>query len=243
MKVRVEVCANGLTSLINAQEAGADCAELCESLEVGGLTPSYGTLKKVAKATKIPVRVLIRPRGGDYNYDENEMQVMIEDIQLCQKLGYEGIVIGILDEDNMPDYAKLQRLIDSAGSMKLTFHRAIDACSKPIEAVQKLIEMGFDKILTSGGKPNAEAGIPLIAELNQLFGNQINIMAGGGIKETNVQKIIYETKATNCHFSASETCFGKENRYIDNQKDATGAVMTWTVSSAEKIKKIINLLQ
>lgn len=243
MNVNIEICANGLTSLIHAQNASADCAELCESLEVGGITPSYGTLKKVAEISKIPVRVLIRPRSGNYNYGENEMNVMIEDIRLCKNMGYEGVVIGVLDKENMPDFEKIQRLVDAADGMKLTFHRAIDACPKPLDVIQKLIHVGFDKILTSGGKPNAEAGIPLITEMNKLFGSQIKIMAGGGIKETNIQKIVQKTNVSNCHFSASETCFGLDNMYIENQKDSTGAVMTWTVSSAEKIKKMINLVR
>lgn len=241
MPVTIEVCANGLSSVLNAQSGGADCAELCDALEVGGLTPSYGTLKSVSEQKTVPIRVLIRPRPGNYTYSNLETAIMIRDIQLCKELGFEGVVLGALTEKETLDFAVLEKLIGSASNMQLTFHRAIDACRNPLDAIPELITMGFDKILTSGGKPTAEMGVEQITQMNQQFGNRIHIMAGGGINSQNVLKIIESTQIAYCHFSASKVQYrGKITP--EHLKDATGALMTWTESDVETIKTMRRLV-
>lgn len=237
MSISIEICANGLLSVLNAQSGGADCAELCEALEVGGLTPSYGTLKSVFEQKTIPIRVLIRPRPGNYTYSHSETEIMIRDIRLCKEIGFEGVVLGALTDTETVDFDVLRKLVEAASGMQLTFHRAIDACRNPFEAIPKLIAMGFDKILTSGGKSNAEIGIEQIARMHQQFENQIYIMAGGGINPQNVQKIIESTQITHCHFSASKIQYQGATT-PENPKDNTGALMTWTESDVEIIKTI-----
>ena len=184
--IRIEICTNGYQSVINAQENGAHCAELCESLEVGGVTPSYGTLKKVANDMKIPVRVLIRPRSGNYIYNDSELEIMCQDIQLVKELGYDGVVIGALNENGDLDVEKIKAMMKVGEGMKFTFHRAIDACNNPLEALEILIDLGFDKVLTSGCKPKAVEGIDVIRQMQEQFGDKIKIMAGGGVNINNI---------------------------------------------------------
>ncbi len=241
--IRLEICANGIASLRNAMDGCAQCVELCESLEVGGLTPSFGTLAKAADIAFIPVRVLIRPRPGNYIYDAEETEIMVNDILLCKKLGLEGVVIGALDRNGMPDRACLQTLMQAGEGMKFTFHRAIDACPRPMEALETLIEMGFDKVLTSGGKPSAFEGVAQIAEIQQRFGSQIAIMAGGGINITNVMEIIAATGVTNCHASMSHHVSRNNDTLYPDQADPTGAPMLWLESNKDLIyemEKLVN---
>lgn len=241
--IRLEICANGIASLQNAMDGCAQCIELCEALEVGGVTPSFGTLAKAADIAFIPVRVLIRPRPGNYIYNDQETEIMVNDIMLCKKLGFEGVVIGALDKQGMPDRRILETLMEAGAGMKFTFHRAIDACTHPMQAMETLIDMGFDKVLTSGGKPTAFDGILQIAEMQQRFGKQIGIMAGGGINLSNIMEIITATGITNCHASVSHhVTMGNDTLYPE-QTDPTGAQMRWLESNKELIyemEKLIN---
>lgn len=241
--IRLEICANGIASLRNAMEGCAQCVELCESLEVGGLTPSFGTLAKAADIAFIPVRVLIRPRPGNYIYNAEETEIMVNDIMLCKKLGFEGVVIGALDKNGIPDRGTLQALMQAGEGMKFTFHRAIDACPHPMEAMTALIDMGFDKVLTSGGQPSAFEGMAQISEMQQRFGTQIAIMAGGGINIGNIMEIIAATGVTNCHASLSHHVSRNNDTLYPKQTDPTGAQMVWLESNKELIyemEKMIN---
>ena len=262
--IRFEVCANSYQSICNAIEGGADCAELCEALEVGGVTPSYGTLVKVSKAMseslgqddngcrcncdssyentekrRFDVRVLIRCRPGNYIYNEDEVETMCNDIRIVKCLGYEGVVVGALTEDGNIDIPAIEKMLAAGQGIKFTFHRAIDACANPMEALETLIRLGFDKVLTSGCKKNAKDGIPTIKEMQKVYGDKINIMAGGGINENNIADILSETGIHNCH--ASLTVVTGENIYPDNV-DNTGAPMTWKLSDLQKIKDFVNII-
>lgn len=240
---RIEICTNGYQSVINAQENGADCAELCESLEVGGVTPSYGTLKKVAADMTIPVRVLIRPRSGNYIYNDAELEMMCLDIELIKNLGYEGVVIGALNADGELDVEKIKAMMKAGEGMKFTFHRAIDACNDPLKALETLVELGFDKVLTSGCKPKAADGIDMIRQMQEKFGDKIKIMAGGGVNLNNVMKIINETGVSNCHASLTvDVDYYNQNLYPE-KVDNTGAAMCWKVSSPAIIKEMLNLVK
>ena len=241
--IRLEICANGIQSLRNAMEGCAQSVELCEALEVGGLTPSFSTLAKAVEISFIPIRVLIRPRPGNYIYSEEEVDLMKTDIMLCKKLGFEGVVIGALNEEGMPDIETLKSLMEVGEGMKFTFHRAIDACVKPLEALEQLIGLGFDRVLTSGGKPTAEEGIPLIAEMQLRYGDRITIMPGGGINLGNVMDILNQTGVTHCHASLGHWVPRFNEKLYPNQKDATGASMVWTESNYEiiyEMEKMIN---
>lgn len=243
MMTRIEICTNGYQSVINAQENGAHCAELCESLEVGGVTPSYGTLKKVAADMKIPVRVLIRPRSGNYIYNEAELEMMCLDIQLVKQLGYEGVVIGALNENGDLDVEKIKIMMKAGEGMKFTFHRAIDACNNPLEALATLVELGFDKVLTSGCKPKAIDGVGMIRQMQEKYGDKIKIMAGGGININNVVTIINETGISNCHASLTVDVDNYNQLLYPEKIDNTGAAMCWKVSSPQNINEMLNLIK
>lgn len=180
----VEVCANSLESAMNAQNAGADRIELCLELAVGGITPSYGFLKSVKKHLTIPVHVLIRPRSGDFSYSTDEFKIMIENIALCVKMGFDGIVSGVLNKDFTVDAERTKELIDLSGNLKFTFHRAFDWVANPEIAFDQLAAMGVDYILSSGQQKTAIEGIDLLSKLNQRA-SACSVIPGGGVNAQN----------------------------------------------------------
>lgn len=181
----LEICANSFESALNAQQAGAHRIELCSELAIGGITPSYGLLKRVMEHIQIPVHVLIRPRGGDFTYSANEFAIMKENIQLCKELGCAGIVSGILTTNQQIDISRTIDLIELARPLSFTFHRAFDWVSNPQEAVLSLINLGVDRVLTSGQAHSAEQGIDLLKVLRELAKDQLIILPGGGINKNN----------------------------------------------------------
>lgn len=180
----VEVCANSVHSALNAQKAGADRIELCSELAVGGITPSYGLLKKIRELISIPVHVLIRPRSGDFTYSQAEFEIMKENILLCKDLGFAGIVSGVLDDQNNLEVARTSELVLLTGDLHFTFHRAFDWLPNPEEALLKLQEMGVQTILSSGQAANSIEGLELLKTL-QRKSEKITIMPGGGVKPHN----------------------------------------------------------
>ena len=243
--IRFELCANGYQSIVNGVSGGADCAELCEALEVGGVTPSYGTLLRcrgekcfartgAIHRAAIPIRILIRCRPGNYIYNDDEIAIMCEDIKMVKNLGYEGVVIGALNANGDLDVPAIKKMMAAGEGMKFTFHRAIDACNNPLDAMETLISLGFDKVLTSGCKPTAYEGIDMIREMQTLFGDRINIMAGGGINEKNVERIISATGITNVHASLTSP--------VAEGFDNTGAIMAYKISNLERIKKFKDIV-
>lgn len=239
--MRFELCANGYQSIRNGAEGGADCAELCEALEVGGVTPSYGTLSRCRNI--IPTRVLIRCRPGNYIYNDDEVAIMCEDIKTVKGLDYEGVVIGALNKDGDIDVPAIKKMMAAGEGLRFTFHRAIDACSNPLDAMETLISLGFDKVLTSGCKPSAYAGIDMIREFQTLFGDRINIMAGGGINEKNVERIITATGVKNVHASLTSYLPDNHSNLYPNGVDKTGADMQYKVSSLEKIMEFVKIIK
>ncbi|MDY2586273.1 copper homeostasis protein CutC [Winogradskyella aquimaris] len=227
----LEICANSYQSAKNAQDAGAHRIELCQELSVGGITPSYGLLKKVVGEIDIPVFVLIRPRSGNFVYTDDEFQIMKNDIQLCKDLGYKGIVSGILKADRTLDVQRTQTLIDLAKPLSFTFHRAFDEIKNPKEALLQLIDMGADRVLTSGQKATAEEGLELLKELHSIAENKLTIIAGGGVSEENVM-LFKEVGLIEVHASASTT------------KEASNSMfsMPITFSDLIKIKAILDAI-
>lgn len=239
--IRIEICTSNYKSVCNAQDGGADCAELCSALEVGGITPSYGVLAEVAHVMRIPVRVLIRPRSGNYIYDDREVEMMCRDIEKVAMLGYEGVVIGALNDEGDIDVKAVKSMMRAGKGMKFTFHRAVDASRDIFESFRQLAELGFDKVLTSGGCPDAPRGASVIAELQKRYGDRVKIMPGGGINISNVESLLRATGVSDCHASLTEnvTCFYK-SLYPDGV-DATGASMVWKESDLNKIKMFVQL--
>lgn len=180
----VEVCANSLESALNAERAGADRIELCSELAVGGITPSYGLLKAVSEDISIPVRVLIRPRSGDFVYSEAEFEIMKKDIKLCAEMGFEGIVIGMLHSNFTIDEEGVEMLCEMGHGLKTTFHRAFDWIPNPLWGLEWIQTIGVDTILTSGQQKTAVDGIDLLSDLYDVASSTV-IMPGSGINASN----------------------------------------------------------
>jgi copper homeostasis protein len=183
---RLEIACCNLESVINANKGGADRIELFENLTDGGCTPSYGMLKKVKEYSNIPVYAMIKPRGGGFCYTKEELDIMCEDIKVCSELDIDGIVFGVLTKENDVDHEACNLLLEVWKNKSATFHRAVDTASNIDKAVNTIIQLGFERILTSGGQPKAEQGIEVILELHKKYGKQISIMAGSGITAANV---------------------------------------------------------
>ena len=200
-----EVCANSVDSCLAAQAGGADRVELCAGIPEGGTTPSYGTIV-LARKTLADTRlhVIIRPRGGDFLYSLLEQRIMLKDIETAKQAGADGVVFGCLTADGEVDVPLMERLMEAAQGMSVTFHRAFDVCRNPHRALEDIIGLGCDRILTSGQQPTAEQGIPLLKELQQQAAGRIILLAGCGVNEQNIARIARETGIQEFHFSARE---------------------------------------
>lgn len=197
----IEIAANSYESAKIASLAGADRIELCSNLEVGGTTPSPGQLRCAKNHLTIPIHVLIRPRGGDFVYGDSEMEEMIESIKYCRSIGVEGVVLGVLTPEGSVDIDKTRKILSYTEGMVTTFHRAFDMVTHQDRALESIIELGFDRILTSGGQQSTPEGIKQIAALVQQANGRITIMPGGGINENNIEDVIQFTGATEFHLS------------------------------------------
>ena len=202
----VEICANGVESCLAAQEGGADRVELCAGIPEGGTTPSYGEIKVARRVlTTTRLHVIIRPRGGDFLYTDLEVERMAEDIAVCRQLGVDGVVFGCLNADGTFDLEKNRYLIECSRGMSVTCHRAFDRAVNPEQALEDVIALGFDRILTSGQQPKAEQGIDLLARLNRQADGRIILMAGSGVNEQNIRRIREATDLNEFHFSGRES--------------------------------------
>ena len=201
----LEICAGSVESAIAARDGGAARIELCAALEIGGTTPSAGLIAEARKIEGIVLNVIIRPRGGDFLYNEHEAACMEQDIRTCRQLGADGVVIGALTADGDIDTALCKRLIDAAKGMSITFHRAFDMCRDPKRALEELIAIGCDRVLTSGQAATADAGLPLLKELVQQAAGRISIMPGCGVNSGNAARILQATGAAEIHASARKS--------------------------------------
>lgn len=198
----LEICAATIQSAINAETAGAHRIELCSELAVGGITPSFGMIQEVLKQVSIPVFVLIRPRSGNFTYSEDEFEIIKADILQCKKMGSAGIVSGVLNKDQTIDLVRTKELVELSKPLPFTFHRAFDWVPNPTEALENLIEIGVQRVLTSGQSATAEEGFEILTQLHQQANKRIVILPGGGIKEANVS-LFKNAGFTEIHASAS----------------------------------------
>ncbi len=207
--IRLEICIDSVESAVAAQAGGANRVELCSALFEGGLTPSAGLLETVREQIQIHVAAMIRPRGGDFCYDAAEVRIMERDIRLAKSLGADVIVLGLLNPDGTVDRENSKRLMDLARPLPVTFHRAFDMAREPYEALDVVLELGAERLLTSGQEKSAVEGMDLIAELVKRSGDRLIVMPGGGVTERNLKKILSHTGAREIHGSASAS---KESR-------------------------------
>lgn len=216
MEILLEVCCGDTDSVSSAISGGAGRIELCCSLESGGLTPSAGLIgeaiwKSRRMLTPIPVNVLIRPRSGDFFYNDKELRQCVQDTAYAVGAGADGIVFGALTPDGEVDTVACRMILDAIAQVvspgqhvSTTFHRAFDMCRDPFAALEDIIRLGFDRILTSGQAPSAEAGLDLLRDLNNRAAGRISIMPGAGVNKNNIMRIAEETGALEIHASAKE---------------------------------------
>ena len=198
----LEVCAGDLESVRAAAEGGAARVELCSALGEGGVTPSIGFLRQALLVPGLRVHVLIRPRGGDFLYTPEEVNAMVADIEACRESGAHGVVIGALTPDGDIDLPSCRRMIEAAGEMSVTFHRAFDLCRNPEEALDTIIELGCDRLLTSGQAATALEGTPLLRRLHDRAAGRLIILAGGGVTPDNAADILIGSGTNEVHASA-----------------------------------------
>jgi copper homeostasis protein len=202
--MNIEICVDSLEAALLAEKCGASRLELCSHLAAGGLTPSYGLLLQCKEKVKIPIHVMIRPRDGNFLYNDEDFLVMKSDVEMVRKMGFEGIVFGMLNGRGHPDTGRIREIVSAAGTMNLTFHRAFDQCSNPFQAVDDLVDCGIHTILTSGCKNTAVEGLDMIASLIRHATGKISIMPGSGINDANIQEIKNKTGASWFHLSAKK---------------------------------------
>lgn len=203
-RVLLEIAANSAESALAAQAGGADRIELCENLGEGGTTPSYGTLALARERLRIPLYVLIRPRAGDFVYSPAEWEVMRRDVELCARLGCDGVVVGALDAGGAVDAAGCRALVDAAGPMGITFHRAFDVAADRAAALEAVVALGCERILTSGGADNALEGAAAIAIDIARAAGRLALMAGAGLNPGNLAATAQATGAREFHASARD---------------------------------------
>jgi len=202
MDYRLEICAFNLPSAIIAQQAGADRIELCASPEEGGVTPSHGVIRSARESLRIALYPIIRPRGGDFLYSDEAFRIMLRDVDYCKQVGCNGVVIGLLNSDGSVDQARCARLVEAAYPLGVTFHRAFDWAANPFEALEMIIQLGCERILTSGQRPTAEEGVALIDQLVREADDRIVIMPGSGVRASNIVLLAEKTGAAEFHTSA-----------------------------------------
>ena len=241
-----EICANSVESCLAAQEGGAHRVELCAGISEGGTTPSYGEIATARELLKSKLHVIICPRGGDFLYTGQEIEIMEKDIQMAHQLGVDGVVFGCLTHEAKIDIAQNQRLIKAAKGLSVTFHRAFDKCINPLEALEQLISLGVDRILTSGQRPTALEGLPLLKDLVCMAGDRIVILPGSGINENNIRQIAMESRAREFHFST------RENRNSNMTHRSTLVSMNsagmpdeymQSVTTTQRVRETINALE
>ena len=211
--IKVEVCVDNLESLVLANQFPIQRIELCSALSVGGLSPSYGVLKQAVDISTIPIAVMVRPRAGDFLFNAQEIKAMQLEIELANKLGVKHIVIGALTANADLDLTTIRQLVSVAEGMEVTFHRAFDLCRNPFDTLEQLVELGIQRILTSGQASNALLGCALLQQLVKQANQRIDIMAGCGINAENVQTIIKTSQVPQIHCSAKGVRLSKMNSF------------------------------
>lgn len=240
--IEMEVCANSVSSALEAQLGGAKRVELCASLTEGGTTPSYAEIKLARQLLTIEVFPIIRPRGGDFLYSDLEFELMKEDIKICKVLQCEGIVTGILTAAGKIDKVRCAELIELAKPMQVSFHRAFDMVIDMEEALEDLISLGVIRVLTSGGKATALDGSEKLAGLIKQAAGRITIMPGAGVSSSNIKQLIFKTGAKEFHASArknqaSKMLFRNSELSMGNEADEYSSSFT----DAELVKKLLEL--
>lgn len=237
--MKLEIIGFNIESCIAAQKAGASRIELCAGPGEGGVTPSYAFIKAAREKLHIDLYVMIRPREGDFLFSDDEFDMMKTDVETCKELGCDGIVTGILTSDGKVDKERCKQLIDLAYPLEATFHRAFDRVADPFEALEDIIGLGFERILTSGLKPKAIDAIETLAALVKQSAHRIIIMPGSGITSANIIEVAEKTGAKELHSSASIL---KESDMQFQNADMNES-LKYLTTKEDEVKKMASLLR
>ncbi|MGR5095221.1 copper homeostasis protein CutC [Vibrio maritimus] len=246
MSYQLEVCIDNIESLAYAITGGATRIELCSSLALGGLTPNAGLIKQAVQSSSIPIYVMIRPRQGDFLYDCDDVEIMAEDIRTAAKYGASGVVLGLLDKEGHVDMPRSIRLVKLARELDLgvTFHRAFDQCRHPEQALEDVIALGCERILTSGLAASASEGVATLSAMVQQAEGRIAIMAGAGVSSDNVASIIASSGVNEVHLSGKSTRQSKMHYVADDAKMGASDIDDFAIpiTSTEKIRAVTKVL-
>ena len=238
--MELEVIGFDLASCLIAETHGANRIELCANPHEGGTTPSYGMIRVARQNTSIQLFPIIRPRGGDFLFSRLDFQSMITDIQQCEQLGCDGVVIGMLTEDGIVDVDRCAELIQHAGAMQVTFHRAFDRVKDPMKALEQIIDLGCRRILTSGQRPNVDRGREMLRTLVDAAGDRITIMPGSGVRSNNVLELARFTGATAFHSSARSS-HPTTMKYINSSMDEDLASVSIDAEEVSELRRLLDL--
>lgn len=232
-RISFEICAVNIQSARAAQAAGGHRIELCSALDTGGVTPSPGLIRHAVGQLDIPVNVLIRPREGDFCFSDAEMDIMLDDIRYCREAGANGVVVGALDTSGHLDLHALAAFKSAAGNMELVCHRAFDFTSDPFAALEQLIALGFDRVLSSGQADSAYKGRFTLGKLVGYAEGRISVMPGSGIDASNIAEIVRETGASDFHFTG-------KRRICPPGQPIAGLDAAYWISDPDRIRETIN---
>jgi len=244
--MRIEICVDSAAGAFAAERGGADRVELCDNLLEGGTTPSAGCIRVARQGLKIGLQVIIRPRGGDFLYDETEVKVMREDILMAKDLGADGVVIGCLNAEGEINQALTRELLELARPLNVTFHRAFDMCRDARAGLETLIALGADRVLTSGQESTCLEGLDLLAALNKQAAGRIIVMPGGGITPRNIQKIVEGTGVSEVHLSARSSV-ESGMKYRNSQVYMGGTLrppeFSWKTTDEDTVRGVVKTLR
>ncbi len=234
MKILLEICVDSFASAIAAEAGGADRIELCAAPDSGGVTPSHGLIGSVCSRLRIPVQVLVRPRPGGFRYSPDELAILRKDILAAKDLGAAGVVVGVLSARGTVDAPAMARLIRAARPMNVTFHRAFDQVAGRGSGLRTLVDLGVERVLTTGGPRTAFAGRGRLGELVESAGGRIAVMAGGGVTGSGVARIIAESGVREVHVGSAVTTFQKNGNGVFLAREG--------VVDPAKVKAFVRLL-
>lgn len=239
MVFQLEICAFNLLSCITAEQSGAHRIELCDNPSEGGTTPSYGLIRTAREKLIIDIYPIIRPHGGDFLYSSDNYDIMEKDVQLCKDLGCNGVVVGLLNSDGTVDKKRTSKLVALAYPMGVTFHRAFDRAIDPFQALEDIIELGCERILTSGQKALVINGTTLVKELVEKAADRIIIMPGSGVRSNNIDEIALSTGAVEFHTTA-RMIVGTEMSWINKNMNES---LDHVACDGNEVKQIVSALK
>ena len=244
MPVLVEACVDSVLSALAAERGGAKRLELCDNLYDGGTTPSAGMISAVKIAVRIPVYVLIRPRGGGFVYSDEEVGVMRLDVEAARMLGADGVVIGPLTRDARVDVERVKMLVAGAAELPVTFHRAFDLARDLDEAAESLVANGISRVLTSGGAARAIDGAERIGALRRRWASELEILAGGGVREENVRELVERTGVHEVHVRGTRlvrTSMSPRREEVRLRKPVPEDEGAWEETDEKRIRELVRL--